>query len=692
MQQAVSVQAARRPWFLSLRARIAASAPTLTETALAAASAILLVLSFPNFDLWPLAWFGFVPLFVAVARRLECEQTSGSDRRRHSSQKPRRRQDACGPPARMRALPDAPAAGFQRSVGRSLSPFLLGWLTGAIFFYSTCYWLTYSMIHYGHLPAWLSYSLLLIPAAWIALFPALFCLLLARTVARWGRLALFAAPFLWVSLEWARLGVTGQLWNAIGYSQAYMPALIQTARWGGVYAVGFMIVLANSTLAYLWLERSKRAAVAAVLILSAIAGLIFLSQPPKVRSQRSEVRGQRSENPSEAAQVALPYGRATDTNPQSEIHNPQSVRGRATDTQVAPAIPYDLSTDTQAFVVAVQPNVPMELTGDLKETEALIQRHISLSSEALKTWETQQSNRGSASSETSRAPGQNTPQAARSGTGVPPVNHEAGGSGALVPPVNHAQDARAAIARLVIWPESPMNFTYTHDTELRQRIAEFTKKNRTSLLFNSLEPAPANGEHNSALMVDEEGRLVAQYDKIRLMPFGEYVPLPHWLPGASQVRALVGDFTPGQSYTLLPFGSLRAGVFICIESAYPSIARTFTDEGADVLVNISNDGYLGPTAVMRQHLANAIFRAVENDRPVLRVTNTGITALIDAHGKVVDATAGFQTAVRTWTVEHAGAKTFYTRRGDLFVGICAVIGLMVVTAAYFRSPFKKHSP
>src|SRR5213594_254731 len=123
--------------------------------------------------------------------------------------------------------------------------------------------------------------------------------------------------------------------------------------------------------------------------------------------------------------------------------------------------------------------------------------------------------------------------------------------------------------------------------------------------------------------------------------------MPRWLPGASSVRAIVGEFKPGSSYTLMPLGDLRAGVFICIEAAHPSVARAFTNEGADVLINISNDGYLGPTAVMRQHLANAVFRAVENDRPVLRVTNSGISALISPVGEVSDSTAGFQPAVRS---------------------------------------------
>jgi apolipoprotein N-acyltransferase len=134
---------------------------------------------------------------------------------------------------------------------------------------------------------------------------------------------------------------------------------------------------------------------------------------------------------------------------------------------------------------------------------------------------------------------------------------------------------------------------------------------------------------------------------------------------------------------LIPVGSERAGAFICIESAYPWIARTFTAEGADVLINISNDGYLGPTAVMRQHLANVVFRAVENDRPLLRVTNTGISAYITANGEVKDATQTFQTAVRTWTItRHRNEKTFYTKHGDLFVGACAVMSLLILGASF----------
>src|SRR2546430_8741723 len=126
------------------------------------------------------------------------------------------------------------------------------------------------------------------------------------------------------------------------------------------------------------------------------------------------------------------------------------------------------------------------------------------------------------------------------------------------------------------------------------------------------------------------------------MPLGESGPLPRWLPGAGSVRGVVGDFTPGERYTLMPLGEgegqPRAGVFICLESAYPYITRRFADEGADVLIEITNDAYQGDTAIMRQHLSNAVFRAVETGRTLLRVTNTGISARVTPRGEVTDET------------------------------------------------------
>jgi apolipoprotein N-acyltransferase len=525
MHEAVAVEAPNRK--RSIVTLIRASVPTLAEVSLTIASALLLILSFPDFDLWFLAWIGLAPLIMLVV-----------------------------------LVPNP---------GRA---FLLGLLWGTVFFYGTCWWLTYPMIHYGHISPWLAYPLFFLPIVLVALFPALFCFLLARIIAQFGLAAIFAAPLLWVACEWLRYAVTGQLWNALGYSQAFHPWLIQSARWGGVYAVGFLLLLANCALASL-LMRSVRVASALIITTALFA-----------------------------------FSASYRTRPISSIE----ANGRS----------------KQTFVIAVQPNVPMEGVDDSASMQQLLNRHLELSAREL--------------------------SAATEG---------------------------ASAVRLVVWPESPMNFSYSRDSHLRDIVANFARTNHTSVLLNSLEPAPNGGDYNSAIMINEEGRIVAQYDKIRLMPFGEYVPLPHWLPGASSVRGIVGDFTPGSSYTLMPLGAFRAGVFICIEAAHPGVARTFTNEGADVLINISNDGYLGPTPVMRQHLSNAIFRAAENGRPLIRVTNAGISAYIDSNGAFRDATPGFEQAVRTWTITegHEGT-TFYTRHGDLFVYACALISLGFASAAF----------
>ncbi len=506
--------------------------PTLSETGLAVLSALLLVLSFPDFNVWPLAWIALAPLFIAVARQPQTRRS-----------------------------------------------FLLGWLTGTLYFYGSCYWLTYSPIRYGGIPAPVAYFLLLPITIIVGLFPALCCAALARMIRQWGARALFVAPFAWTACEWARLGATGQLWNAVGYSQAYQPFLIQAARWGGVYAVGFLIVTANAAITYAYLQKNLRAYSTAAILILGIAVLTACS------------------------------------NEYIYWHSLRKVRAGV-------------------HVVAVQPNVPMTPATSLAEAAALVNRHVMLSETKLREF----------------------------------------------------NQAQPEIPRVVVWPESPMNFTFSNDAQFRAFVADFAKRNHTSVLFNSLEPAPANGAYNAAVMVNEEGRLVAQYDKIRLLPFGEYIPLPRWLPGVNMIPVMVGDFTPGAEYPLMPLGNdVRAGVFICFESAFPGIARQLAMNGADVLINISNDGYLGPTPILHQHLANAVFRAVENARPVLRVTNTGITAYITERGEVLDATKSFQPDARTWTVNRSdGEQTFYTRHGDVFAGFCALVSLILLIAASRR--------
>ena len=147
--------------------------------------------------------------------------------------------------------------------------------------------------------------------------------------------------------------------------------------------------------------------------------------------------------------------------------------------------------------------------------------------------------------------------------------------------------------------------------------------------------------------------------------------------------ALVGSFSYGEEYDLLPFGEAKAGVMICFESHFGNLSREFVRNGADVLIEMTNDGYLGKTPILRQHLANAVFRAVETNRPVLRVTNVGITAYINERGEISDAADSYTEATRVWTVSQSdGNQTFYVKYGDWFAWLCSLVSLALLFLSF----------
>jgi len=229
----------------------------------------------------------------------------------------------------------------------------------------------------------------------------------------------------------------------------------------------------------------------------------------------------------------------------------------------------------------------------------------------------------------------------------------------------------------VIFPESPMIFQYGRDEELQAFLRDFAVRNSASVLFNSAETNGNKRILNSAVMINERGEKTAQYDKIYLVPFGEYIPFPE--PFASQMPAFVGNFDFGSEYDLLPFGNAKGGVMICFESHFGTLSREYARRGADVLIEMTNDGYLGNTPVLRQHLANSVFRAVETNRPLLRVTNVGVTAYINERGEVLDAADVYTEATRVWTVSKSdGRQTIYVKYGDWFAWACAGFSLALI--------------
>jgi apolipoprotein N-acyltransferase len=237
---------------------------------------------------------------------------------------------------------------------------------------------------------------------------------------------------------------------------------------------------------------------------------------------------------------------------------------------------------------------------------------------------------------------------------------------------------------LIVWPESPAPF-YTGDPVLRDAVSGLAERSHTWVLVGSLgvrnatqSPQQATEVFNSGALVSPSGAWTSRYDKIHLVPFGEYLPFKDIFSFAGGLTKEVGDFTAGVSRAPLSAGGTPIGVFICYESIFPDEIRRFARDGAEVLVNISNDGWYGDSGAYAQHLAQARMRAVENARWLLRSTNTGVTASIDPFGRIVATLPRKTRATLIAPYAVTNVTTFYTRHGDWFAYLCAIISLGVL--------------
>jgi apolipoprotein N-acyltransferase len=233
---------------------------------------------------------------------------------------------------------------------------------------------------------------------------------------------------------------------------------------------------------------------------------------------------------------------------------------------------------------------------------------------------------------------------------------------------------------LIVWPESPAPF-YTTDPVFRETVSNIAREAQTWVLVGSLgirnagdTPERATELYNSGSLVNPAGEWGERYNKMHLVPFGEYVPFKRVFGFAGGLTKEVGDFSPGTSRAALQAGS-KLGVFICYESIFPDEIRQLAANGAEVFVNISNDGWYGDSGAYAQHLKQARMRAVENDRWLLRDTNTGVTAAIDPYGRVVSSIPRKLRDALDARYAITNVTTFYTRHGDWFAYLCAIISV-----------------
>jgi apolipoprotein N-acyltransferase len=526
--------------------------PSFVNVLWAIISSVLLVFAFPDYEIWYLAYVALIPLFYAIEQE-------------------------------------------KASLART---FVIGWIWGICFFFGSCWWISFPMKTYAGIPSVIAYAMALCVTIIAGLFPAIFALILAKSLKTFGVWAILFAPFIWVFAEFLRFWLTGNNWNAIGYSQMLNPTVLPFASVGGVLLASFVVLTVNSC-NVIWvigffskIPKNKQKDLAYFPIISLL--LIILS-----------------------SWISWP-------SPYNESEHLEKMQ-------------------SELNVIAIQANVPMSGL-NFEQWKTLRNRHVELAENEINRLRIQDS---------------------------------------------------GLKTKVVIFPESPMNFEYAKDSEFREFIKNFATRNNVSVLFNAGEPVYpqyVNREpdtltqeqiiksletYNSAVLVDEKGELAAQYDKIHLLPFGEFIPLPTFL--AQYVPPVVGNFTYGKEFDILKLGDLKSGVMICFESHFPSLSREYVNRDADVLIEITNDGYLGNTPILRQHLANAVFRAVETNRPVVRVTNVGITAYIDEKGNISEPTEGFTEATRVWTISKSnGEKTFYVKYGDWFAWLSCLITLLLL--------------
>jgi apolipoprotein N-acyltransferase len=251
---------------------------------------------------------------------------------------------------------------------------------------------------------------------------------------------------------------------------------------------------------------------------------------------------------------------------------------------------------------------------------------------------------------------------------------EGAGSGS-----SRVRDAKPGNVDLIVWPESPAPF-FTSDPLFREPVSQMAREAHSWVVTGAIGSTPAmqggksaSQVFNSAALISPSGDWTARYDKVHLVPFGEYLPFPRLFAFAGGLTKEVGEFNRGASRAPLDAGGAQLGVFICYESVFPDEVRQFANQGAQVFVNLSNDGWYGDSGAYAQHLNQTRMRAVENDRWILSATDTGVTASIDPYGRTVARLPRKERGALVAPYAITSVTTFYTRHGDWFAWLCAII-------------------
>ncbi len=524
---------------------------TIKNTGISIFSSVLLVSLFPDWNLGLLAWIAIVPLLLVVSRR-----------------------------------------------GR-IDGFLLAYLCGILFFLGTFDWIR-NIAYYR----WYHHAIL---ALYLGAYFGLFGLGVGYVSKRMGQPAgLWAAPFLWVALEYIRSNFffLALPWQLLGHSQYQHSAAIQIAALFGTYSISFLIVLVNAGIACLV--------------------LLLLSLLQERRSQQS------CKMVSKKWALALVFSAVLCTVLSLGY-------GHRAISKTMIGKPID--------VAIVQGNIDQRKKWDPKYADEIIRIYEDLTLKAV--W--------------------NRPE-------------------------------------LIIWPETATPGSISLNPEILNELKQMVLKTGTPLVFGSAQhqkfmKAEQERPHlvNSGFLMNPGNKKseLQQYDKIRLLPFAEYLPQKEIIPWKWINVSSLSEYDPGQQPVVFELPPYRFGVTICWENIFPDFIRQFVKRGAQFIVNITNEARFGKTAAPRQLLAISVFRAVENGIFIIRCANTGVSCIIDPRGRIVKRLQDengqdlFVRGILNGTIIPTDSKTFYTRNGDLVPILAIAVSLVFIFIAWSKPLAKR---
>jgi apolipoprotein N-acyltransferase len=514
--------------------------------------------------------------------------------------------------------------------------FRIGYFAGLAYFLSSLCWLLLIPVSGFPILGWFSLG------AFLALYPAVWVWLLAGKIGEghWARRTRWslAGAAAWVALEMVRVRLFGGFpWDLLGVSQYQMVPLIQIASVTGVYGISFLVT---------WFSLSLFSALRA----------IFGNPHRRFVWQ---------------AEMILPL---------------LTVMGLFIFGYVR--VGQGNSPETTLRVTLIQPSIPQTLIWNPNEDAKRFQQLIQLTDRVL------------AENANQEPPGPVIQIVDPSNLDEAQSNKLLSRPADTLSPPGGERDGATGTSKtdLLIWPESAVPKMVRYDEDTYRAVTNLARSNHVWMIISSddAEP-PANGSanpddadyFNSAFLVGPDGQLADVYHKRKLVIFGEYIPLVRWLPFIKYMTPITGSFTPGDRPVTFKLGDLHvnAAPLICFEDTFPGTARASARDDVDFLVNLTNDGWFGDGAAQWQQMATAIFRAVENNLPLLRCANNGVTCWIDASGRVREIFKdpngsvygqGAMTVDIPVTSAGAGrAPTFYHRHGDWFGWGCVVMAALV---------------